>query len=46
MGTNFANDRGNVAFSVEYNKQDGALADGSPELEQQPSAGDPLRPSP
>jgi len=31
MGTNFANDRGNVAFSIEYNKADGALATARPD---------------
>ena len=30
MGTNFANDRGNIAISVEYNKADGALATSRP----------------
>ena len=30
MGANFAQDRGNVAFSLEYNKADGALATARP----------------
>ncbi|MBS0332431.1 MAG: TonB-dependent receptor [Proteobacteria bacterium] len=31
MGTNFADDRGNVTFSLEYNKSDGALASARPD---------------
>ena len=31
IGTNFAEDKGNVAFSVEYNKQDGALLNARPD---------------
>ncbi len=31
MGANFAEDRGNVTFSIEYNKADGALASARPD---------------
>lgn len=30
LGTNFADDKGNVAFSIEYNKQDGATLSARP----------------
>jgi len=32
FGTNFADDRGNVSFAVEYNKQDGLVRNDRPEI--------------